>query len=95
MLRCIKPAQIKPETNAVSLANQNYMIGTGCKYLNKDIKKGVAEPLLQFSTLKYPFLRTFHKRSDKFLHFTPNTWEQSQNPESSHPSLIQLYYPVC
>ena len=55
--------------------------------LNKGIKKGVAEPFFQLSVLKYPFFRTFHKLSDTFPHFAQKSWEQFQNPGSSHPSL--------
>ena len=34
------------------------------KYLNRDSKKGIAEPFFQYSVLQYPFKRSFHKRSD-------------------------------
>ena len=47
------------------------------KCLNKDIKKGRADPFFQFSVLPYPCLRTFHKSSDTFPHFTPKPWVPS------------------
>ena len=47
-----------------------------CKYLINDSKKRGSRALFQFSVLKYPFLWTFHERSDKFSYFTPKPWEQ-------------------
>ena len=71
----------------------------------KTMKKGQHSPFLNFQVLSTPFKGTFHKRSDKFSHFTPKPWEQLQNPgstpklwvqfqnpESSHPSLVELQY---
>ena len=58
------------------------------KCLNKDIKKGIAEPFFQIFCFKIPFLRTFHKISDKVPPVTPKPCEQLQNPGSGHPSLI-------
>ena len=60
----------------------------------KTVKKGIAELFFQFLVLKCPFLRTFHKSSDKFPHFTPKPWDPSKilgaisKPGSSHPSLV-------
>ena len=64
-----------------------------CKYLNKDSKKGVAEPFFQFSVLKYPFKVLFIKPKPWEQFQNPGStlkWEQFQNPESNRPSLLRM-----
>ena len=56
-----------------------------CKCLNS--KKGIAGPFFKFFVLKCPFLRTFHKSSVKFPHFTPKTLGSLQTPGSNSKTL--------
>ena len=59
LVKMLRPAQMKPLS--IQLKNKVFYI-----YLNKDGKKGLADPFFQFSVLNYPFYKTYHERANKF-----------------------------